>query len=276
MISYCKVPQSWQRQSEPKILQQNLVKCVVTESGHSKETTVMLQLKAVIFGAIGVIAETSDLQRQAFNLAFAEAGLDWHWDAETYRRLLSINGGQSRLRAYRDEDKSCSNVTEALIATLHERKTHHYGALTAAGKLTPRRGVAELIKSCQDADIRVALCTSTSVENVDAIKAALGDALDFSAFASITTIDKIARAKPAPDAYLHCLSQLELAADEVVAIEDTPVSMAAAIAAGISTIATPGAMTDHQDFSGAAIKIDDLAAVTLKQLDNVLGEYGHA
>ncbi len=230
----------------------------------------MVHLKAVIFGAIGVIAETSDLQRQAFNLAFAEAGLDWNWNAETYRRLLSINGGQTRLRAFRSEEASRSDVTDAVIATLHERKTHLYAALTAGGSLKPRRGVAELIKACQDADVRFALCTSTSVENVDAIKAALSDALDFGAFASITTIDKIGAVKPAPDAYLHCLSQLGLSAHEVVAIEDTPVSMASAIAAGIAVIATPGAMTSDQDFSGAAMKVDDLAAVTLAQLDAMI------
>ncbi len=230
----------------------------------------MVQIKAVIFGAIGVIAETSDLQRQAFNLAFAEQGLDWNWDGETYRRLLSINGGQARLRAYRDEDVQRSDVTEAVITTLHERKTHYYAALNAKGTLTPRRGVAELIEACREADVRVALCTSTSLENVDAIKVALGDTLDFDAFASVTTIDKIGAVKPAPDAYLHCLSQLGLLAHEVVAIEDTPVSMASAIAAGIAVIATPGAMTDDQDFSGAAMKVDDLAAVTLAQLDAIV------
>ncbi len=230
----------------------------------------MVQIKAVIFGAIGVIAETSDLQRQAFNLAFAEASLDWNWDGETYRRLLSINGGQARLRAYRGEDGQRSDVTEAVITTLHERKTHYYAALTAKGTLTPRRGVAELIQACREADVRVALCTSTSLENVDAIKVALGDTLDFDAFASVTTIDKIGAVKPAPDAYLHCLLQLGLLAHEVVAIEDTPVSMASAIAAGIAVIATPGAMTDDQDFSGAAMKVDDLAAVTLAQLDAIV------
>ncbi len=230
----------------------------------------MVQLKAVIFGAIGVIAETSDLQRQAFNLAFREQGLDWNWDTETYRRLLSINGGQTRLRAYRDEDASHSDVTEAMIAMLHERKTHHYAALTANGALTPRKGVAELIKACQEAGVRVALCTSTSVENVDAIKSALGNTLDFSAFASITTIDKIGAVKPAPDAYLHCLSQLGLSAADVVAIEDTPVSIKSATAAGIAVIATPGAMTDDQDFSSASMKVDDLAAVTLAQLSAII------
>jgi beta-phosphoglucomutase-like phosphatase (HAD superfamily) len=49
----------------------------------------MSQLKAVIFGAIGTIAETSDLQRQAFNAAFKAAGLDWNWNAEVYRDLLT-------------------------------------------------------------------------------------------------------------------------------------------------------------------------------------------
>lgn len=227
-------------------------------------------IKAVIFGAIGVIAETSDLQRQAFNLAFREQGLDWNWDTATYLRLLSINGGQTRLRAFRDEATQRSSVTDAVIATLHERKTHHYAALTADGTLTPRPGVAELIKACQNDNVRVAFCTSTSIDNVDAIKSALGDQLDFGAFASITTIDKIGAVKPAPDAYLHCLSQLGLEAHEVVAIEDTPVSMASAIAAGIAVIATPGAMTSDQDFTGASLVTDDLAKLTLEQINSVV------
>ena len=230
----------------------------------------MMQVKAVIFGAIGVIAETSDLQRQAFNLAFREQGLNWDWDAETYRRLLSTNGGQNRVRAYRDEDPQRSGVTDEIIELLHKRKTYHYGELTFVGGLTPRPGVAELITRCQNAGVRLAFCTSTSMENVEAIRSALGDQIDFNAFASITTIDKIGAVKPAPDAYLYCLSQLGLAANEVVAIEDTPVSMASAIAAGIAVIATPGAMTSDQDFAGAALIVDDLATLTLEQIDPML------
>lgn len=236
----------------------------------TKELKTVPHLKAIIFGAIGVIAETSDLQRQAFNAAFAEAGLDWNWDPETYKRLLSINGGQFRLRVYRDEDACRSNVTETKIATLHERKTYHYAALTASGQLLPRAGVAQLITACQSAGIHAALCTSTSADNVDALKTVLEGTLDFGAFASITTIDKIARVKPAPDAYLHCLSELGLSPHEVVAIEDTPVSMASAIAAGIAVIATPGAMTKDQDFDGASRIVDNLSALTLSDFEAVL------
>jgi HAD superfamily hydrolase (TIGR01509 family) len=157
-----------------------------------------------------------------------------------------------------------------MITTLHERKSAHYAKLSSEGSLSPRPGVASLIDLCQQAGVRVALCTSTSADNVDAIRLALGDQLDFAAFESITTIDTIDAVKPAPDAYLHCLSQLGLAANEVVAIEDTPVSMAAALAAGIAVIATPGAMTNDQDFSGALLVVDDLQAVTLDQVDSVL------
>ena len=33
-------------------------------------------MKAILFGSIGTLIETSDLQREAFNEAFKEAGLD--------------------------------------------------------------------------------------------------------------------------------------------------------------------------------------------------------
>jgi HAD superfamily hydrolase (TIGR01509 family) len=232
----------------------------------------MAQLRAVIFGAIGVIAETSDLQRQSFNLAFAEAGLDWVWDAATYRDLLSINGGQERLRAYRDADAKRTNVSDALIAVLHDRKTALYAGIIGGGSLAPRSGVAALMAACKADGVLTAFCTSTSRDNVDAIADGLAGQLDFADFASITTIDKIAAVKPAPDAYLHCLATLGLAAREVIAIEDTPVSMTSGRAAGIRVIATPGAMTADQDFSDAALVVPDLNTVTLAMIEALLAQ----
>jgi HAD superfamily hydrolase (TIGR01509 family) len=230
----------------------------------------MSNLKAVIFGAIGVVAETSDVQRQAFNAAFAEAGIDWDWDRETYRRLLAINGGQERIRAFGGEQTPLRPLTDDLIAALHERKTAIYGKMLQSGAVAPRAGVTALIEACQLAGVAVAFCTSTSRENVDAIRVALGSQLDFAVFDTIVTIDKIARVKPAPDAYLHCLAALGVAADEAIAIEDTPVSMASALTAGLAVIATPGAMTDDQDFSGAALVVPDLTGVSIAQIEELL------
>ena len=43
-----------------------------------------MSYKAVLFGSIGTLAETSDLQRDAFNEAFKISGLDWFWDCLLY------------------------------------------------------------------------------------------------------------------------------------------------------------------------------------------------
>ncbi len=237
----------------------------------------MTQPQAVIFGAIGTIVETSDLQRQAFNLAFAEAGLDWNWDIQTYRELLKTNGGQNRIRAYENSISVAANsahlsVTDLQIAALHQAKTRHYAVLLENTHLHPRAGVVELIESCRHKQIQTALCTSTSVINVMAISRALASSLPFDRFAKIVTVDQIDRPKPAPDAYLYCLQQLGLTADQVIAIEDTPASITAAKAADIMTIATPGATTSDQDFTAADLVVADLTGITIDQLSVLLQE----
>ena len=229
----------------------------------------MSQLKAVIFGAIGTIAETSDLQRQAFNAAFQAAGLDWNWNIATYRDLLKINGGQNRLRAARDRDSARAGVTDATITKLHQAKTDAYVALLRT-PLSPRAGVIQLLDTCRDNGIPVALCTSTSRANVDGLRFALKGSLSFDRFATIVTIDNVDRPKPAPDAYLYCLNQLGIKAAEAIAIEDTPVSLAAAKTIGIKTIATPGATTSTQDFSAADIVLPNLTGISIEHLSTFL------
>ena len=36
-----------------------------------------MKYKAILFGSIGTLIESSDIQRNAFNEACKEAGLDW-------------------------------------------------------------------------------------------------------------------------------------------------------------------------------------------------------
>ena len=44
-------------------------------------------LKALIFDVDGTLADTESAHRAAFNQAFAELGMDWHWDEALYTRL---------------------------------------------------------------------------------------------------------------------------------------------------------------------------------------------
>ena len=45
-------------------------------------------MSAVLFGSIGSVVETSEVQRAAFNEAFQKHGLDWQWTRDEYQALL--------------------------------------------------------------------------------------------------------------------------------------------------------------------------------------------
>ena len=59
-----------------------------------------MTVKAILFGGIGTLLETSEIQRMAFNEAFDRCGLDWHWDRDAYLDMLAIPGGVQRILRY--------------------------------------------------------------------------------------------------------------------------------------------------------------------------------
>ena len=57
-------------------------------------------IKAILFGSIGTIIETSEIQRASFNQAFLGKGLDWYWSKETYKKLIKKSGGSKRIKDF--------------------------------------------------------------------------------------------------------------------------------------------------------------------------------
>ena len=79
-----------------------------------------MNYKAILFGSIGTLIETSDLQRESFNEAFKEAGLDWYWDQEDYRLLLKQSGGTKRIEDFAEK------ITQQLKRKKLEREKHTF------------------------------------------------------------------------------------------------------------------------------------------------------
>ena len=65
----------------------------------------MKYYKALFFGSIGSIVETSDLQRKSFNQAFNKYGLNWYWGKKEYKKLLNKSGGEDRILRYAKQKK---------------------------------------------------------------------------------------------------------------------------------------------------------------------------
>jgi len=219
--------------------------------------------KAILFGSIGTLIETSELQRRAFNQAFTEAGLDWDWNTEEYRRLLTKSGGCERI-----QDFATRRGSEVNAEQLHQQKTIIFDRLMANETILLRPGAANIIRYVLDNRLRLGFVTTTSEANIDAVFFAVANQLNRNDFNFIGNNKIASNTKPNPEIYLKALSELQLDAQHCIAIEDTQISMRAALAADIRCIAFPGAFAEDNDFSGAALITQRLCVSELTALCN--------
>jgi len=141
---------------------------------------------------------------------------------------------------------------------LHQIKTAVYAESIASGGCPLRPGVEALLNAARARGQRLAIATTTSRGNIDALlAAALGqDWADW--FAAIVAGDEVSKKKPAPDVYLEVLSRLNLSGSECLAIEDSGPGLVAASRAGIPVLISRSAYFRDDDFSAAVLAVDDL------------------
>lgn len=210
-------------------------------------------LKALIFDVDGTLAETEEHHRLAFNQAFMLEGLDWYWDAPIYARLLAVTGGKERLRAFIEADAR-ERLSDAarLAPRLHRVKTRLYTHAVAAGAIALRPGLSWLIDEARQAGLRLAIATTTSMPNVEALlRVALGPAWR-DIFPIVVAGDMVRAKKPAPDAYTQALALLGVAPEEALAIEDSRNGVVAAIGAGLPVVGLRSLYCARDDLGGAA------------------------
>jgi HAD superfamily hydrolase (TIGR01509 family) len=199
-------------------------------------------LSALLWDVDGTLAETErDGHRVAFNQAFAERGLPWHWDINRYGRLLRITGGRERLLAAMMEEADApvlAGEREALAQALHLVKNRCYAQCVDAGAIPLRPAVAALIDEACARGMRQAIVTTTSRANVEALLGRnLGPDWE-SRFAAVVCGEDVGRKKPDPEAYHHALAALRLPAIETLAIEDSWNGAHAARVAGVPVLVT--------------------------------------
>jgi HAD superfamily hydrolase (TIGR01509 family) len=220
-----------------------------------------MAMEALLFDVDGTLSDTErEGHRPAFNAAFAEFHLDWHWDAALYGRLLAVTGGKERIRYYLQHfrpDFSTSGLDE-LISELHQAKTRHYTDLLAAGRIPLRPGVKRLLLEAREAGIRLAVVTTTTPANVSALlrHSLAPDAEQW--FELIAAGDIVPAKKPAPDIYHWALREMKLEPGQCIAIEDSGNGLKASLGAGIPTVITVNDYTLDDPFDGALAVLSDL------------------
>ena len=221
-----------------------------------------MSLEALLFDVDGTLADTErDGHRVAFNMAFVDAGLDWEWSEELYGKLLTVTGGKERIRYYLDnfntEFERPDNLDE-FIAGLHQSKTNYYTALLAEGRIPLRPGVERLINEAREAGLRLAIATTTTPANVQALLVStLGEDSE-SWFEVIAAGDIVPAKKPAPDIYIYAMDKMNITADKCIAFEDSHNGIKSSGGAGLRTLIATNGYTHDDDFSGAVAVLSDL------------------
>ena len=206
----------------------------------------MIRYKAVIFGSIGTIVETSNIQRKSFNKAFKEFGLNWYWSSTEYKKLLEKSGGENRLSEYANKKNIKINTKR-----LRDLKTKFFNDYLKKNKIKPRAGVLNIINFCKKNNIKLGFATSTTVNNINSIFFTLKNTINKKDFNFIGNNKLVLREKPYPDIYKFTLKKLKIRPNECLAIEDTEESMKSALKAKIRCVAFPGKLHEHQKFKGA-------------------------
>ena len=216
----------------------------------------MVGYRAIIFDMDGVLVDSEPLFLNAINRLLAQEGVDPVSEAENQEFLIgtTIQETWRQLKLRRPLPLPAETYMQRYDVIVRE---------VMMQELAPQPGVRALIAACRQRGLSVAVASSSRHIWVDLKLAAIGLT---GAFDLVLGGDDVTRGKPEPDIYLKAAAGLGLPPEQCIAIEDSPIGIAAAVAAGTCTIAVRTDYTRHLDVSQAHAILETLEEFDLSLL----------
>lgn len=204
-------------------------------------------IDAVAFDLDGLLVNTEEL--------YSEVG----------HELLNRRGRQFT-RALKNAMTGLPGPRAFAMMIEHEQLTDTADCLAAESaeifaRILPARvralsGVVELLDFLDS--VKIPRCVATSSSRRFALEVlqlvGISQRLDF-----VVTAEDVAQGKPAPDIYLLAALRMQVAAVNMMVLEDSHHGSRAGVAAGACTIAVPGPHSDDHDFSGVHYRAQSLS-----------------
>jgi len=190
--------------------------------------------RCVLFDVDGTVAETEGhAHLPAFNLAFKQIGLDWHWSRDDYHYLLKTTGGFERLLRYAEDHGHDVQGMRELLTSVHQAKNKHYAQIIASGTVPARQGFADLVLALHAQEIRWGVVSTTMRANWHALWVHSLLPMGLPEPSVIVCGDDVTAKKPDPEAYQLALDRLGFESSDCCAIEDSRNGLLAAKGAGL-------------------------------------------
>lgn len=255
-------------------------------AGRVRTVVAKAAMKALVFDCDGVILESEDLHRRAYNATFQHFNVQCgvagvvDWDEQFYDMLQNtVGGGKPKMRWYFKRmgwptsnilagRKPASEQEEAqVIDTLQDWKTDKYQQMIGSGEVPPRPGVLQLMDDARAAGLKVAVCSAATKSSVVfTLKNLLGEQR-FNSLDCFLAGDDVDKKKPDPKIYNVAAQRLGVDPADCVVVEDSTIGLQAALGAGMRCIITYTPSTKQQAFDGADIILHELGGnVSLRDL----------
>ena len=186
----------------------------------------VVPLAAVIFDVDGVLVQSVERNAEAYRRTFEPLGVRIE-----PQEVFANEGRGSRVliaKLARDHGMALS------AAQLDEMTRRHHELLASLGPMPLYPGVDALLRSLHRRGLRLAIVTG----NWRAIALAPFGELT-SLFDAVVSAEEVTRTKPDPEPYRRALEELGVPAERAVVVENAPLGIESAKAAGLRVIAVP-------------------------------------
>jgi beta-phosphoglucomutase-like phosphatase (HAD superfamily) len=243
---------------------------------------------ALLFDCDGVIVETEELHRKAYNMAFKKFGLTLpdgspvEWKTEYYDVLQNtVGGGKAKMKYYFNNDAKAWPVSKVpyrkapltdeakskLVDELQDAKTEFYKEIVDQVAIA-RPGVLELMdEAIACPDIFVGICSAATKGGFEKIVNSVVGRERLSKLDIIIAGDDVTEKKPHPMIYNIASERLGVDPSNCIVVEDSIVGLKAAKGANMHCVITYTSSTANEDFKsyGASAAIESLDGITLER-----------
>jgi haloacid dehalogenase superfamily, subfamily IA, variant 3 with third motif having DD or ED/haloacid dehalogenase superfamily, subfamily IA, variant 1 with third motif having Dx(3-4)D or Dx(3-4)E len=206
--------------------------------------------KTVLWDMDGVIADSNSFHFAAWQETLAKRGVKF--TKEDFTKLFGTRN-DFIIRSILGEE-----ATEQDIETIAQKKEAAFRS-KARGNIKPFPGVTKLLDVIKKGNFKLGLVSSAPMENINMITGDLGIENHFNCTISGR---EVRESKPSPQIFFLAAEKLEAAPKDCVVIEDSPLGVKAAKAAGMKCLAVTNTHL-RQELNEADKVVDSLEDIDL-------------
>jgi len=221
----------------------------------------MPEIAAVIWDMDGVLADTAPHHLRAWQETFAKRGINF--TEADFKRGFGIRNDAIIKNVLGEQ------VTPEEIEAIAREKEATFRRIIGKD-IKPLPGALELLKALDEGGIRMAIASSTTIENIHLIVGSLGIA-DY--FKAVVTGHDVTEGKPSPQVFLLAAQRLGAEPKKCIVVEDAVAGVKAAKSAGMYCVAVSNSHPQEK-LNEADLIVASLEMVTVKDLEKLLKSTG--